>query len=316
MTDSAPPSPQPTGWTGYFAAEGFEGETERTLADAGRSVVERIGRLLLVEGEAVPCPWAENIWFDPLRIPIRSIGDGNDRLRAIQRNWALYSVAHHRRAALIADRLPKVSAKPLVFPTPALSSPLGSWTLADHDTILASPRCSSPFPNGAVRFVEDRSGPPNRAYLKLWEALTRLGHYPGRGEKCLDLGASPGGWTWVLAGLGADVISVDKAPLAPEVAKLANVRTLNSSAFALSPKDVGTVDWLFSDVICYPARLYRLLNAWIEAGACRRIVATVKFQGATDFEMQGKFAAIPGATLCHLHHNKHELTLFWSAADA
>jgi 23S rRNA (cytidine2498-2'-O)-methyltransferase len=315
MTDSVPQSPESTGWTGYLAAEGFENEVERTLADTGRTVVERVGRLLLAEGGPVPCPWAENIWFDPLRIEIRSIGDGNDRLRAIQRNWAHYPFAFHRRAALIAERLPKVSAKPLVFPTPSPSSPLGSWTLADHDTILASARCSNPFPNGAMKFVEDRSGPPNRAYLKLWEALTRLGRYPGPGEKCLDLGASPGGWTWVLAGLGAEVVSVDKAPLAPEIASLANVRTMGTSAFALSPKDVGAVDWLFSDVICYPERLYRLLNTWIEAGACRRVVATVKFQGATDFEMQGKFAAISGATLCHLHHNKHELTLFWSASQ-
>jgi 23S rRNA (cytidine2498-2'-O)-methyltransferase len=315
MIESVPQSPQPSGWTGYLAAEGFENDAERTLVDAGRSIVERVGRLLLADGAPVSCPWADNIWFDPVRIPIHSIGDGNDRLRAIQRNWALYSVSSHRRSALIAERLPKVSAKPLIFPTPAPTSPLGSWTLADHDMILASARCSSPFANGAVKFVEDRCGPPNRAYLKLWEALTRLGHYPSRGETCLDLGASPGGWTWVLAGLGADVISIDKAPLALEIAGLANVKTMSASAFALSPKDVGTVDWLFSDVICYPARLYRLLNTWIEAKACRRIVATVKFQGATDFEMQGKFAAIPGATLCHLHHNKHELTLFWSAGD-
>ena len=313
-TDAVPPVPLAS--TGYLAAEGFEAEVERELADAGRTVDLRVGRILFAPGAPVACAWASNIWFDPLRIPISSIGDGAQRLRDIQRNWALYSVDHHRRAALIVDRLPKVSAKPLQFPAPAPSSPLGSWTLIDHDTIVAAARCSSPFPNGIVQLIEDRAGPPNRAYLKLWEALTRLGVYPKPGEKCLDLGASPGGWTWVLAGLGADVTSVDKAPLEASIASLPNVRTIVASAFALSPKDIGAVDWLFSDVICYPDRLYRLVNAWIEANACKRIVASIKFQGATDFEMQHRFAAIPGATLAHLNQNKHELTFFWKVPEA
>lgn len=314
-TSTADVPPVALASTGYLAAEGFEAEVERELADAGRAVEMRVGRLLFAPGAPVACAWAANVWHDPLRISIRSIGDAAQRLRDIQRNWALYSVDHHRRAALIVERLPKVSSKPVRFPAPAPTAPLGSWTLIDHDTIVAAAHCNSPFPNGVVQFVEDRTGPPNRAYLKLWEALTRWRQYPKPGERCLDLGASPGGWTWVLAGLGADVISVDKAPLAEPIAALPNVRTIEASAFALSPKEIGAVDWLFSDVICYPERLYRLVTTWIEANACRRIVATIKFQGATDFDAQRRFAAIPGATLAHLNQNKHELTFFWQAQD-
>jgi 23S rRNA (cytidine2498-2'-O)-methyltransferase len=308
-------SVEPLGWTGYLAPDGFDADLEQELTDAGRAIALRVGRLLFAPGPPVACAWAENVWFDPVRIAIRSIGDGARSLRAIQRNWALCPAGLHRRAALIVERLPKVSAKPLRFPDSPPSSPLGSWTLLDQNTILASAACASPFPNGAVRFVEDRTGPPNRAYLKLWEALTRFGEHPHSGQRCLDLGASPGGWTWVLANLGADVVSVDKAPLAPDVVALRNVRTLNASAFALGPKDVGNVDWLFSDVICYPERLYRLLNGWIDAAACRRIVATIKFQGITDVVQQRRFAEIPGAIVAHLHHNKHELTFFWKAGD-
>ena len=268
MSDDAWPTP--LGWTGYLAAEGFDSEVERELTDAGRAVEARLGRLLFATGTPVPCAWAANVWLDPVRVPIRSIGDGAQQLRSLQRNWALYSSALHRRASLIAERLPKVSAKPLRFPSPAPSSPLGSWALLDHDTIVAATRCTSPFPNGAVQFVEDRAGPPNRAYLKLWEALTRLGELPQPGERCLDLGASPGGWTWVLASLGATVISVDKAPLTPTVAALTNVEVRKASAFALAPTDIGEVDWLFSDVICYPDRLYRLISAWIDAAEIGR----------------------------------------------
>jgi 23S rRNA (cytidine2498-2'-O)-methyltransferase len=180
--------------------------------------------------------------------------------------------------------------------------------LVEPGLMLASPRCSSPFPNGAVRFVEDKQGPPNRAYLKLWEALTLIGRHPQPGERCLDLGASPGGWTWALAKLGARVMSVDKAPLDPAVASMPGVDVRQASAFALSPQDIGPVDWLLSDVVCYPRRLYRLVQTWMASGLARNFVCTVKFQGETDFEAMRLFAAVPGSRLMHLRHNKHELT--------
>jgi len=292
------------GATAYLAAEGFVDELRTELGEAS----ETHGRLLLAPGPPRAAAWAENIWLEPRRLKIASVGDAAKQLRAIQRNWALYSHALHRRAALIEAKLPKVSAKPLAFPAPAPTAPLGSWTLLDAETMLASARCSSRFPNGAVRFVEDRAAPPSRAYLKLWEALTLLGEHPAPGQLCLDLGSSPGGWTWALARLGARVVSVDKAPLDPRVAAMPGVEFRRGSAFALDPGTLGPVDWLFSDVVCYPPRLLALVERWLTAGACRRFVCTVKFQGATDHETARRLAAIPGARLLHLHHNKHELT--------
>jgi 23S rRNA (cytidine2498-2'-O)-methyltransferase len=268
----------------------------------------RHGRLLISPGAPKPAAWAANVWLDPVEIRIASIGDAAKRLRAIQRNWAHYPHAPHRRAALIEAKLPKVSAKPLVFPSPAPAAPLGSWTLIDAGTLLASAHCSSAFPNGEARFVEDKRAPPSRAYLKLWEALTLLGHCPKLGEVCLDLGSSPGGWTWALATLGARVISVDKAPIDSSVAAMSGVEVRQESAFALDPRALGPVDWLFSDVVCYPARLLRLVERWLDAGTCRHFVCTLKFQGATDHETARRFTAIPGSRLLHLHHNKHELT--------
>jgi 23S rRNA (cytidine2498-2'-O)-methyltransferase len=252
--------------------------------------------------------WARNIWYEVQEFEIASIADGAKKLRAIQRNWSLYSHQLHGRARLIQDALPKVSAKPLRFPEPAPLAPLGSWTLLAPDRILCASRCSSAFPNGEVQFIEDKSGPPNRAYLKLWEALTVARAYPRPGELCLDLGAAPGGWSWVLAGLGARVIAVDKAPLAPGLHSWALIEQRRMSAFALAPETIGPVDWLFSDIVCYPGRLLGLLRNWIASGLARNIVATVKFQGTTDHAAAREFAGIPGARLLHLWHNKHELT--------
>ena len=65
--------------------------------------------------------------------------------------------------------------------------------MLDPETMLAAAQCTSPFPNGEIGFVEDRIGPPSRAYLKLWEALTLIGSRPGPGERRVDLGSSPGG---------------------------------------------------------------------------------------------------------------------------
>jgi 23S rRNA (cytidine2498-2'-O)-methyltransferase len=211
---------------------------------------------------------------------------------------------------LIQEQLPKVLAKPLVFGASPPRAPLGSWTLLDTGKILAASRCTSPFPNGEIHFVEDRSGPPSRAYLKLWEALTLIGRRPAPGEICLDLGSSPGGWSWALQQMGAQVISVDKAPLVPEIAHLPGIEHRQESAFALDPRTVGPVDWLFSDVVCYPTRLLALVERWFATGTCRNFVCTIKFQGPTDHETARRFAAIPGSQLRHLFHNKHELT--WS----
>jgi 23S rRNA (cytidine2498-2'-O)-methyltransferase len=297
-------SPRPLGATAYLAADGFIDDLVEELGTV-RAVH---GRLVLVDGPPRPAAWAANTWFDPVLIDAPSIGEGARALRAIQRNWALYSFAHHRRAALVEAKLPPVRFKPLPYPAEAPKAPLGSWTLLEPNTILAAHHCSSPFRHGEVAFVENKAVPPNRAYLKLWELFTLLGTRPGPADTCLDLGASPGGWSWVLHETGAHVIAVDKAPLAPAVAALPRVTMRQESAFALDPGALGPVDWLFSDVICYPQRLLKLVERWLAAGTCRRFVCTIKFQGKTDHATARAFAAIPESRLLHLHHNKHELT--------
>lgn len=291
-------------FTAYLAPEGFVHETVEEIG----KVDDVYDRLVIAAGPPKPVIWADNIWLNPRFIEIESIGDAAQKLKAIQRNWANYPLDFHRRSKLIQEKLPHVSAKPIKFPGPLPAAPLGSWTLLENNLMLASPSCSSPYPNGAWVFEENKTDAPSRAYLKLWEALMRIQKFPKTGETCLDLGSSPGGWTWVLQTLGANVISVDKAPLAPNVAALPNIKYIQQSAFGINPEEIGAVDWLFSDIICYPERLLRLVENWKKSNLVRNMVCTIKFQGKTEHDIIMKFMEIPGSSLFHLHNNKHEIT--------
>ena len=128
-----------------------------------------------------------------------------------------------------------------------------------------------------------REGYRSRAAFKLLEMDERFGLLKPA-QRIVDLGAAPGGWTWALARLGARVAAVDKAPLDPAVAALPNVSVRRESAFGLDPRREEPVDWLFSDVVCYPERLLGLVRRWLDAGRARHVVCTVKFQGATDHD--------------------------------
>ncbi len=295
----------------YLADEATQPVLAEELSRLGVAVSRWHGLLALSPEPPRASMWALDVWTAPETLACASIGDAAHLLRDRQRNWSLHSALHHRRCALIQDRLPSVKAALLRFPEPAPQSPLGVWTLLAPDRLLLSTRKTSPFVGGACRFVEDREGPPSRAYLKLWEACTRVGEHPAAGQACLDLGAAPGGWSWALAQLGANVVAVDKAALEPRVTACANVTRRQESAFGIDPEREDAVDWLFSDVIAYPTRLLGLVTRWIDAGKAARILCTIKFQGVTDHDTADRFAAIPGARVMHLSHNKHELTFFW-----
>jgi 23S rRNA (cytidine2498-2'-O)-methyltransferase len=314
----------------YQAVSGFEDHLARELGQ-----FETWGPLFYAAEPPAQAFWHQNTWLNPVRIEFGSISDAATALRGIQRNWAPALFTQFRRGALIAEKLPSISSRPRPFPWDIPAVPMGAWTLLDEHTMIASARCSSPFPNGVIEFAEDKEGPPSRAYLKLWEALTLCGKMPAAGMRCLDAGASPGGWTWALAKLGAKVTAVDRAPLEDRVAAMAGVSFIKHDAFTLKPEDIGPVDWVFSDVICYPSRLYEWVEKWLASGLCKNFICTIKMQGSPnegtaarpdtagepDFETPKKFAAItdPDGTdadgpdgvvhkVLHLYHNKHELT--------
>ncbi|MES2217560.1 MAG: SAM-dependent methyltransferase [Pseudomonadota bacterium] len=260
--------------------------------------------------------FARDVWLNPVITEFSSISTAARLLRAHGKFWFLNPFENIRRARLIQEELrklpPLTQTFPILTPLPAIQG----FSLLDKNTLVyATKRWKNP-PLGDFQFVEDRQNPPNRAYLKLWEALSLWGTYPTATETALDLGASPGGWTYVMQSFGTRVIAVDKAPLAPHIAKQANVEFLQQSAFALDPDSFEQpVDWLLSDIACYPERAYELASRWISANKAKKMIITIKLQGETDFATLAKFQAIPHSRIIHLFYNKHEATFFYPAPE-
>ena len=262
--------------------------------------------------------WCRTAMLSPFVINFDSIGEAAHALTDMQRGWAPYQYQFFRRALLIQKKLPYVNLKARTFPAHIPASPVGLYTLIEEGTMLASSATTSLLPAGAIRFTENHEDPPSRAYLKLYEALMFMYLFfgceaPREAERCFDAGASPGGWTWVLAGLGCDVFSVDRADLVPKLMKHPRVEFLKHDAFTLKPEEVGACDWVFSDVICYPARLYDWIAGWLSSGLCKNMICTIKMQGGVDWKLMEKFAALPDSRIVHLNYNKHELT--WLHCD-
>lgn len=284
----------------------LEHELEREL-NYRQIVFEKRDRLFFFETDYCPM-FAQVTWRNCKKMSITSINDGIKKLRAIGKNWALFSIDHHRRAQLIQDGLPKVKADPIPFLAQLPNHPMGGWTLFDQNTIICSQETTSLYPLGKCEFIENKTIPPSRAYLKLWEFFTLHHTPPARGTHVLDMGACPGGWSWVMATLGLKVTAVDKAPLDEKIATLSYITFLQESAFGLTPEQVSHVDWLFSDIICYPERLLNLVKLWMNKGQVKNFMCTIKFQGEADFGVINQFLAIPKSKIVHLYHNKHELT--------
>lgn len=257
--------------------------------------------------------WARTTLLEPFLLHFESIGDAAKALKEIQRNWAPYQYQSFRRAALIQEKLPYINLKAKNFPVEIPKSPIGVYTLIDDKTILASAKTSSFLPAGKIEFVEDHENPPSRAYLKIQESLTLARHFfgvplPGPDSRCFEAGACPGGWTWVLVNLGAKVYAVDRAELAPSLMQNPLVEFCAHDAFTLKPEEIGKCDWVFSDVICYPERLLEWIKKWLDSGLTKKMICTIKMQGAIDYEIVKKFAEIPDSRVVHLNYNKHELT--------
>jgi len=209
----------------------------------------------------------------------------------------------------IRAELRELKLKRIKFETPSkFNFKYFVWTLFKENQLAVCEQPSSQFPLGWNEFDEDKGTPPNRAYLKLWEVLT-LGHIQlNKDDVAIDLGSSPGGWTWVLSQQVKKVYSIDKAPLDQNVMKQNNIVYSAEDAFAASPARFEDCNWLFSDIICTPEKLLGLVTRWQEESTVKNFVCSIKFKGLCDFEILKEFRKLPDSKIIHLYQNKNEVT--------
>ncbi len=172
----------------------------------------------------------------------------------------------------------------------------------------------SSFQRGEVPLADDKSA-PSRAFTKLVESEQRLGRQISPGETCVDLGASPGSWSYVAIQRGAHVIAVDRSELRDDLMRSPRLRFETADAFKYCPPQ--TVDWLVCDVIAAPLRSIDLLLEWLREKRMRHFVVTLKFKGHEDYPVmeQLKRAAPPLCADFHLTRlcaNKNEVCAFGS----
>ncbi len=193
-----------------------------------------------------------------------------------------------------------------------------AWTAADSaywshcapEMVKQAAPALSLFPAGLPPIASDLNAPA-RAFAKLAEAQQRLGRAIQPGETCVDLGASPGGWTWVAVQQGASVTAIDRSPLRADLMRHANIEFVQGDAFAYEPPQ--PVDWLLSDVAAFPQRTLELLEQWLGRRWCRNFVVTTKFRGSEGYELLPAYKQLLRASgyefqLRRLNANKNEMT--------
>jgi 23S rRNA (cytidine2498-2'-O)-methyltransferase len=134
---------------------------------------------------------------------------------------------------------------------------------------------SAPWPMGIAR-LRMPSGAPSRSTLKLAEAFMQL--VPGRvfepGLAAVDLGASPGGWTWQLVKRGFHVVAVDNGTMDAALLETGQVKHRRTDGFHYTPPE--PVDWMVCDMVESPSRIAALVARWIGQGWCRECIFNLK----------------------------------------
>lgn len=179
---------------------------------------------------------------------------------------------------------------------------------------------SLPLPGGIPR-LRRLPGAPSRSAAKLDEALLVLLDAAERGQllqpgmSAVDLGAAPGGWSWVLARRHLRVWAIDNGPLAGRVLDTGLVTHVRADGFRWRPP--RPVDWLVCDMVEQPSRVAELVGRWLASGLCRQALFNLKLpmkkrytETLACLERLRETASRPLQVRCRqLYHDREEVTV-------
>jgi 23S rRNA (cytidine2498-2'-O)-methyltransferase len=200
------------------------------------------------------------------------------------------------------------------------------FVAGDHAFLAESdPRDSAPWPMGVPR-LKMHADAPSRSALKLEEALLVLLTADERrrllreGMRAADLGAAPGGWTWVLTRHKLQVIAIDNGPLRPHVMDTGLVQHLRADGFAWHP--AKPLDWMVCDMVEQPSRVAARMAEWFREGWCRHAIFNLKLPMKKRWQETrlclDRFASQAGKPLTirakQLYHDREEITVFATPA--
>lgn len=182
------------------------------------------------------------------------------------------------------------------------------------------PNNSSQWIDGVARLKLPPAA-PSRSTLKLEEAFHVFMNKDQRdyllrpGLTAVDLGASPGGWTYQLIKREMFVTAVDNGPMDDALMATGMVNHKEADAFHYKPKT--PVDWLICDVVEQPSRVAKLAAEWIREGHCRYVILNLKLPMKQRRQEVLKCLEVIGAAnenwhlaARQLYHDRREVTVF------
>ncbi|MBB1088464.1 23S rRNA (cytidine(2498)-2'-O)-methyltransferase RlmM [Lysobacter sp. SG-8] len=183
------------------------------------------------------------------------------------------------------------------------------------------PGDSAPWPGGIPRLRMHHEA-PSRSALKLEEALAVLMDADERRELLrdgltgADLGAAPGGWTWVMLRKGLHMTAIDNGPLRGHLFDTGRLEHLRADGFRWHPPQ--PLDWMVCDMVEQPRRVAERMATWFHEGWCRQAIFNLKLPMKKRWDETrlclDLFEAQAGRPLHirarQLYHDREEITVF------